>query len=92
MRVRLTSFLFLDVAFNSTITLRHVNTQGGYLHSHPHNYPTGSKQQQITLYPHIDGNNEWRIVPLLDPNADKSSLLVHPFGPFLPISIRPIIT
>ncbi|KZV62544.1 glycosyltransferase family 39 protein [Peniophora sp. CONT] len=53
---------YADVAVGSTITLRHVNTQGGYLHSHPHNYPGGSKQQQITLYPHIDENNEWRIV------------------------------
>ncbi|KZV86413.1 MIR-domain-containing protein, partial [Exidia glandulosa HHB12029] len=40
---------------------RHWNTQGGYLHSHEHNYPGGSKQQQITLYPHRDMNNVWRI-------------------------------
>ncbi|GMF73465.1 unnamed protein product [Aspergillus oryzae] len=46
-----------DVAFGSRITLRHHNTQGGYLHSHNHMYPTGSKQQQITLYPHKDENN-----------------------------------
>ncbi|RMZ81284.1 hypothetical protein DV737_g2558, partial [Chaetothyriales sp. CBS 132003] len=46
-----------DVAFGSEITLRHHNTQGGYLHSHPHSYPTGSKQQQVTLYPHKDENN-----------------------------------
>jgi hypothetical protein len=26
----------------STVTIRHVNTQGGYLHSHPHNYHGGS--------------------------------------------------
>lgn len=31
-----------DVAIGSTINLRHVNTQGGYLHSHAHNYPGGS--------------------------------------------------
>lgn len=48
-----------DVAFGSRISLRHHNTQGGYLHSHPHMYPTGSKQQQITLYPHKDENNIW---------------------------------
>ncbi|KJY02297.1 dolichyl-phosphate-mannose-protein mannosyltransferase [Zymoseptoria brevis] len=46
-----------DVAFGSRISIRHHNTQGGYLHSHSHMYPTGSKQQQITLYPHKDENN-----------------------------------
>jgi dolichyl-phosphate-mannose-protein mannosyltransferase len=48
-----------NVAFGSRISLRHWNTQGGYLHSHSHMYPTGSKQQQITLYPHKDENNIW---------------------------------
>lgn len=49
----------VDVAFGSRVVLRHHNTQGGYLHSHNHMYPTGSKQQQITLYPHKDENNVW---------------------------------
>ncbi|KAF8919457.1 glycosyltransferase family 39 protein [Mucidula mucida] len=53
---------FADIGVGSLVTIRHVNTQGGYLHSHPHNYPGGSKQQQVTLYPHRDTNNEWRIV------------------------------
>ncbi|KAG2014255.1 mannosyltransferase 1 [Coprinopsis cinerea AmutBmut pab1-1] len=53
---------FADVALGSKVTIRHVNTQGGYLHSHPHNYPTGSKQQQITLYPHRDSNNDWLLL------------------------------
>ncbi|KAK1730146.1 hypothetical protein CaCOL14_007957 [Colletotrichum acutatum] len=48
-----------DVAFGSRVSIRHANTQGGYLHSHPLMYPTGSKQQQITLYPHKDENNLW---------------------------------
>lgn len=48
-----------DVAFGSRVSLRHHNTQGGYLHSHSHMYPTGSNQQQITLYPHKDENNVW---------------------------------
>ncbi|KAJ7911129.1 mannosyltransferase 1 [Mycena leptocephala] len=52
---------FADVAIGSQLTIRHVNTQGGYLHSHAHSYPGGSKQQQITLYPHRDSNNDWRI-------------------------------
>ncbi|KAL9122204.1 MAG: hypothetical protein Q9187_001239 [Circinaria calcarea] len=49
----------VDVALGSRVSLRHHNTQGGYLHSHNHMYPTGSKQQQITLYPHKDENNIW---------------------------------
>ncbi|KAF8244663.1 PMT-domain-containing protein [Wilcoxina mikolae CBS 423.85] len=48
-----------DVAYGSRISIRHYNTQGGYLHSHASMYPTGSKQQQITLYPHKDENNVW---------------------------------
>lgn len=50
-----------DVAFGSRVSIRHHNTQGGYLHSHNHMYPTGSKQQQITLYPHKDENNIWTV-------------------------------
>ncbi|KKK14332.1 hypothetical protein P175DRAFT_0508810 [Aspergillus ochraceoroseus IBT 24754] len=46
-----------DVVFGSRLSIRHHHTQGGYLHSHSHMYPTGSKQQQITLYPHKDENN-----------------------------------
>lgn len=48
-----------DVLLGSRVSIRHWNTQGGYLHSHNHMYPTGSKQQQITLYPHKDENNVW---------------------------------
>ncbi|KAN0097991.1 glycosyltransferase family 39 protein [Tylopilus felleus] len=53
---------YADVALGSEVALRHINTQGGYLHSHLHNYPGGSGQQQITLYPHRDENNLWRIL------------------------------
>ena len=48
-----------DVMLGSRVSFRHHNTHGGYLHSHNHMYPTGSKQQQITLYPHKDENNVW---------------------------------
>ncbi|KAF9189866.1 Protein O-mannosyl-transferase 1 [Haplosporangium sp. Z 767] len=51
----------LSVAYGATVTIRHIGTQGGYLHSHASNYETGSKQQQITLYPHKDFNNDWII-------------------------------
>lgn len=33
-----------DVALGSEVSIRHLNTQGGYLHSHSHNYPGGSKR------------------------------------------------
>lgn len=36
-----------DVAIGSQISIRHVNTQGGYLHSHPHNYPGGSQRRLV---------------------------------------------
>ncbi|KAJ5119678.1 Dolichyl-phosphate-mannose--protein mannosyltransferase 1 [Penicillium atrosanguineum] len=66
-----------DVAFGSRVSLRHHNTQGGYLHSHNHMYPTGSKQQQVTLYPHKDDNNvfimENQTQPLATSKMDLSS-------------------
>lgn len=52
-----------SVGLGSIVSIRHVETQGGYLHSHNHFYPGGSKQQQITLYPHLDANNDWLIEP-----------------------------
>ncbi|KAK5955149.1 Dolichyl-phosphate-mannose--protein mannosyltransferase 1 [Knufia fluminis] len=64
-----------DVAFGSEISLRHHNTQGGYLHSHPHMYPTGSKQQQITLYPHKDENNVFLLENVTQPiTADNQTI------------------
>lgn len=51
------------IGYGSVVTLRHIVTKGGYLHSHEHFYPEGSKQQQITLYPHLDSNNDWIIEP-----------------------------
>ncbi|BGP17531.1 hypothetical protein JCM10213_004073 [Rhodosporidiobolus nylandii] len=53
---------YADVMVGSTVSIRHVHTQGGYLHSHPSTYPGGSKQQQITLYPHRDDNNLWLVL------------------------------
>jgi len=51
--------ILADVGVGSRISIRHIKTQGGYLHSHDHVYETGSKQQQVTLYPHLDSNNHW---------------------------------
>lgn len=42
LRMGLLIYFAIDVAFGSEITIRHLNTQGGYLHSHAHDYPGGS--------------------------------------------------
>ncbi|CAN8100074.1 unnamed protein product [Discula destructiva] len=64
-----------DVLMGSRVSLRHVNTQGGYLHSHPLMYPTGSKQQQITLYPHKDENNVWLLENQTQPVGPDGELI-----------------
>ncbi|GAV46747.1 hypothetical protein ZYGR_0A03420 [Zygosaccharomyces rouxii] len=62
-----------EVGTGSIITLRHTGTMGGYLHSHPHDFPAGSQQQQITLYPHLDANNEWYVMLYDQPNSTVTS-------------------
>ncbi|KAI0075395.1 glycosyltransferase family 39 protein [Panus rudis PR-1116 ss-1] len=82
---------YADVAIGSTITIRHLNTQGGYLHSHPHNYPGGSGQQQITLYPHRDQNNDWRIYNATrDVQLDPSG--ITPISNGMRVKLRHIAT
>jgi len=75
---------FADVGLGSEVSIRHWNTQGGYLHSHPHNYPGGSKQQQITLYPHQDSNNHWMIVNATEGGTSFS--VDHSNAPFVHIT------
>ncbi|KAJ2758476.1 Protein O-mannosyltransferase 2, partial [Coemansia nantahalensis] len=50
-----------DVAFGSHAELRAVYDGPGLLHSHYHRYPGGSKQQQVTCFPHKDPNNVWQL-------------------------------
>ncbi|PFH47237.1 glycosyltransferase family 39 protein [Amanita thiersii Skay4041] len=86
---------FADVAIGSRVTIRHVNTQGGYLHSHPHTYPGGSKQQQVTLYPHQDSNNDWRIVNATgdsEMNLDWANIPISYITPGSRIKLRHIAT
>lgn len=67
-----------DVAFGSEVSIRHHNTQGGYLHSHAHMYPGGSKQQQITLYPHKDENNVWIMENMTQPIMPDNNTISGP--------------
>ncbi|PLN82153.1 PMT-domain-containing protein [Aspergillus taichungensis] len=69
-----------DVAFGSRISIRHLNTQGGYLHSHNHMYPTGSKQQQVTLYPHKDENNVFVAENQTQPVSPDGTTIEGPFA------------
>ncbi|KAH8105409.1 mannosyltransferase 1 [Cristinia sonorae] len=78
LRGRSMSDTYADVALGSEISIRHVNTQGGYLHSHPHTYPTGSNQQQVTLYPHRDSNNDWRIYNASESNTMEDDMKANP--------------
>ncbi|RCH87257.1 hypothetical protein CU097_002945 [Rhizopus azygosporus] len=67
----------IDVAYESKVFIRHVATRGGYLHSHPHNYPGGSKQQQVTLYPHRDDNNWWTFRKVDDEETKEIEYIKH---------------
>ncbi|CAO3647688.1 unnamed protein product [Cunninghamella echinulata] len=49
------------VTYGSKVILKHIGTNNGYLHSHSKNYTSGSKQQQVTVYPFEDLNNVWII-------------------------------
>ncbi|KAI9495812.1 protein O-D-mannosyltransferase [Zychaea mexicana] len=62
----------IDIAYGSKITVRHLATNGGYLHSHKSSYPQGSKQQQVTLYPHRDENNWW-VIRKLNSTLDEAN-------------------
>lgn len=68
-----------EVGYGSIVSIRHLDTAGGWLHSHIQQYETGSKQQQVTLYPHADENNLWRIengTTAYQPNEDGSPVWV----------------
>ncbi|CEP10064.1 hypothetical protein [Parasitella parasitica] len=65
----------IDIAYGSKVFIRHVATRGGYLHSHPHNYPGG--KQQVTLYPHRDDNNWWTIRKVNDAEPSGIEYVRH---------------
>lgn len=53
---------YKPVLYGSTVTIRQIRRDNpGYLHSHDATYPSGTKQQQVTIYHHRDSNNEFSI-------------------------------
>ncbi len=77
------------MAYFSRVYILHDGTAGGYLHSHKASYETGSKQQQITLYPFRDENNWWTILPPLDEN--NGTLVQRPIDGFVRLKHNDII-
>ncbi|QSL64557.1 hypothetical protein MERGE_001858 [Pneumocystis wakefieldiae] len=68
------------VFYGSTVTIRHLNSPYGYLHSHFDSYPSGSKQQQVTLYLYKDSNNNWLITDSGDKEHEIRSFSTIPDG------------
>lgn len=58
------------VGFGSTVLFRHVASGTNFLHSHDHTYPTGSKQQQVTLYAFRDANSHFKVLKPLNSRLD----------------------
>lgn len=52
-----------DIRFMDTVLIRHVDSLGGYLHSHDATLQTGSGGQQVTVFDQQDQMNEWIILP-----------------------------
>lgn len=64
------------------MSIRHVNTQGGYLHSHPHPYPGGSKRKShfITFQTITQRtqNNKSPSTPIETTTTSGESLMLRP--------------
>lgn len=59
------------VASGSIVTIRSQGLSPNLLHSHAHNYPEGSGEQQITTYGFKDDNNEFEIEIANDANLGE---------------------
>ncbi|KAJ2060589.1 Protein O-mannosyltransferase 2 [Coemansia sp. S146] len=50
-----------DITYGAFVDLRSMYNGPGLLHSHIHRYPSMSRQQQVTCFPHRDTNNVWQL-------------------------------
>jgi dolichyl-phosphate-mannose-protein mannosyltransferase len=62
-----------NISYGSFVTLRHMNSHS-YLHSHDHYYPTGSFQQQVSLYGYRDLNNVWMVERIEDNKTQPETI------------------
>ncbi|RLV90692.1 Dolichyl-phosphate-mannose--protein mannosyltransferase 6 [Spathaspora sp. JA1] len=67
-----------SVAYGSLITLRCQGLSSGLLHSHYHDYPEGSQEQQVTTYSYKDENNVFLVE--FDVNSGLSGKHASSFG------------
>ncbi|XBW35675.1 hypothetical protein QEN19_001246 [Hanseniaspora menglaensis] len=51
------------VRYMDTVLIKHTDSLGGYLHSHPVPLQTGSGNQQVTIFDSEDMMNEWVLLP-----------------------------
>lgn len=70
--------VWVDVAIGSTVSIRHVNTQGGYLHSHAHNYPGGSMRMSCYLKYFLVTNVPFRATDHSLPPRRREQRMAHP--------------
>ena len=61
------------LCYGARIKMRHVET-GCRLHSHPHYYPEGSNQQQVTCFEGSDDNDWWLIKAEHDGEAKSGTV------------------
>ncbi|KAJ1671325.1 Protein O-mannosyltransferase 2 [Coemansia sp. RSA 1836] len=50
-----------DVTYGAFVDIRSLYNGPGLLHSHIDRYPSMSRQQQVTCFPHRDTNNVWQL-------------------------------
>lgn len=66
------------ILYGNKITVRCSGHAVGLLHSHKDTYPNG--RQQVTTYPHKDGNNHWRVLKVGSDPKDvrpREDLVLH---------------
>ncbi|PVU97499.1 hypothetical protein BB561_000513 [Smittium simulii] len=64
-----------QIYYGSVVRIKHTNSNSGYIHSHAHDWVNekSSKQQQVTIYGHPDGNNLFAIEPAFNTTVKEKT-------------------